>query len=61
MVDGTGLIGLAVRQFNVGYELAGQRVTLRMDGTQMAVISHDGTLLRTLPCPVPPGDRHRLR
>jgi hypothetical protein len=34
---------------------------LRMDGTQMAVISHDGELLRTMPCPVPPADRHRLR
>jgi hypothetical protein len=27
----------------------------------MTVISHDGELLRTLPCPVPPRDRHRLR
>jgi hypothetical protein len=27
----------------------------------MAVISHDGTLIRTLPCPVPARDRHRLR
>jgi hypothetical protein len=33
MVNGTGLIGLAGRQFSVGYEPAGQRVTLRMDGT----------------------------
>jgi hypothetical protein len=24
-------------QFNVGYQLAGQRVTLRMDGTQMTI------------------------
>jgi transposase InsO family protein len=61
MVNGVGLVGLAGRQLNVGYELAGQRVTLRMDGTQMAVISVDGELLRTLPCPVPPTDRHRLR
>jgi transposase InsO family protein len=61
MVNGTGLVGLAGVQLNAGYELAGQRVTLRMDGTQMAVISHDGELLRTLPCPVPPADRHRLR
>ena len=61
MVNGTGLIGLAGRQFNVGCQLAGQRVTLRMDGTQMTVISHDGELLRTMPCPVPPGERHRLR
>jgi transposase InsO family protein len=61
MVNGTGLIGLAGRQLTVGYELAGQRVTLRMNGTQMTVISHDGTLLRTLPCPVAPGDRIGLR
>jgi hypothetical protein len=61
MVNGTGLVALAGRQVNAGYELAGQRVTLRMDGTQMAVISHDGELLRTLPCPVPPAERPRLR
>jgi hypothetical protein len=57
MVNGTGLIGLAGRQLNVGYDLAGQRVTLRMDGTQMAVLSHDGVLLRTRPCPVPAAGR----
>jgi hypothetical protein len=55
------LVGLAGTQVNVGYELAGQRVTLRIDGTQMAVISYDGELLRTLRCPVPLEDRHRLR
>ena len=61
VVNGVGLVGLAGTQLSVGYELAGQRVTLRMDGTQMAVIGHDGKLLRTLPCPVPAADRHRLR
>jgi transposase InsO family protein len=61
MVNAAGLAGLAGAQLNVGYELAGQRVTLRMDGTQMAIIGHDGTLLRTMPCPVPGPDRLRLR
>jgi transposase InsO family protein len=61
MVNAHGLAGLAGAQVNVGYELAGQKVTLRMDGTQMAVISHDGTLLRTMPCPVAARDRVRLR
>ena len=56
-----GLAGLAGAQFNVGYQLAGQRVVLRMDGTQMAVITGDGELARTMPCPVPAGDRYRLR
>jgi transposase InsO family protein len=61
MVNAVGLAGLAGAQVNVGFELAGQRVTLRMEGTQMAAVSHDGELLRTLPCPVPQRDRHRLR
>jgi hypothetical protein len=60
-VNATGLVGLAGAQFNVGYQLAGQRVTLRMDGTQMTVITGDGELARTMPCPVPAGDRYRLR
>jgi hypothetical protein len=60
-VNATGLVGLAGAQLNVGYQLAGQRVTLRMDGTQMMVITGDGELARTMPCPVPAGDRYRLR
>lgn len=52
-VNAAGLAGLAGGQVNVGYELARQRVIPRMDGTQMAVISRDGILLRTMPCPVP--------
>jgi len=30
-------------------------------GLLMTVISHDAALLRTLPCPVPALERHRLR
>ena len=60
-VNAAGLAGLAGAQVNVGYQLAGQRVTLRMDGTQMMVITSDGELARTMPCPVPAGDRYRLR
>ena len=43
-VNAAGLAGLAGAQVNVGYQLAGQRVTLRMDGTQMMVITSDGEL-----------------
>jgi hypothetical protein len=50
-VNGVGLVALAGEQLTVGYELAGQRVTLLMHGTQMPVISHDGTL--RAPCPAP--------
>ena len=60
-VNATGLISLADQQVSVGLQLAGQRVTLRMEGPLMAVLSHDGMLLRTLACPVPAQKRHRLR
>jgi hypothetical protein len=60
-VNACGLAGLAGAQVSVGYQLAGQRVIVRMEGTQMAVITGDGELARTMPCPVPAGDRFRLR
>jgi len=60
-VNATGLAGLAGGQVSVGYQLAGQRVTLRMEGPLMAVIGHDGTLLRTMACPIPAPQRYRLR
>jgi transposase InsO family protein len=60
-VNATGLISLADQQVGVGSPLAGQRVTLRMEGPLMAVLGHDGTLLRTMACPVPVASRSRLR
>jgi hypothetical protein len=59
-VNAHGVADLAGAQLNVGYQLAGQRVILRMDGTQVMVITGDGELARTMPCPVPAGDRFRL-
>jgi hypothetical protein len=60
-VNGCGMVSLAGAQLNVGYQLAGQRVIVRMDGTQMMVITSDGELLRAMPCPVAPAERPRLR
>ncbi|HEY2261432.1 MAG TPA: integrase core domain-containing protein, partial [Streptosporangiaceae bacterium] len=60
-VSAAGLISLAGAQLNVGCQLAGQRVIVRMDGTQMMVITGDGELVRTMPCPVPADGRPRLR
>lgn len=57
MVNGCGLTCLAGTQFNVGAQLAGQRITLRMDGPLMTLIDATGTM----PCPVPPAERHNLR
>jgi transposase InsO family protein len=61
LVNARGLAGLAGRQVSVGYQLAGQKITLRMDGTQMAITGQAGTLLRTMACPVPPDQRPKLR
>jgi hypothetical protein len=52
-VNATGLVSLAGQQVGVGSPLARQRVTLRMEGPLMAVLGHDGTLLRTMACPIP--------
>jgi hypothetical protein len=60
-VNATGLISLADQQVGIGLPLAGQRITLRMEGTLMAVLGSDGTLLRTLACPIPADRRYRLR
>jgi hypothetical protein len=60
-VNATGLVSLAGQQVGVGSPLAGQRVTLRMEGPLMAVLGHDGTLLPTMACPIPADRRSRLR
>jgi hypothetical protein len=60
-VNATGLVSLGDQQVGVGSPLAGQRVTLRMEGPLMAVLGHDGSLLRTMACPIPADRRYRLR
>ena len=54
LVNGIGGITLANRLILVGSPLAGQRARIRLDGQLMHVITQDGVLWRTLPCPIPP-------
>jgi hypothetical protein len=61
LVNGTGGVTLLNRLVLVGFPLAGQRARLRLDGQLMHVITQDGKLWRTLACPIPPGQRHRLQ
>jgi hypothetical protein len=61
LVTGTGGVTLGSRLILVGSPLAGQRARIRLDGQLMHVITQDGVLWRTLPCPIPPGQRHRLQ
>ncbi len=60
VVNTHGLITLGGRRVSVGQPLAGQRVTLRLEGAVAHVIA-DGVLARTIPAPVPPELRGRLR
>jgi hypothetical protein len=61
LVNGIGGVTLLNRLILVGSPLAGQRARIRLDGQLMHVLTQDGVLWRTLPCPIPPGQRHRLQ
>ena len=59
-VDASGNADLAGHKVKVGAELARGKVTLRLDGHLIHVIC-DGALAKTLPSPIPAGDRAGLR
>jgi putative transposase len=61
LVNAAGIITLGNQVVQVGSPLAGQRARIRLDGQVMHVITQDGVLWRTLPCPIPPGQRHKLQ
>jgi transposase InsO family protein len=61
LVNSAGIISLGQQVVQAGSPLAGQRARIRLDGQVMHVITQDGILWRTLPCPIPPGQRHRLQ
>jgi transposase InsO family protein len=61
LVNAAGVITLGNQVIQVGSPLAGQRARIRIDGQVMHVITQDGVLWRTLPCPIQPGQRHRLQ
>jgi hypothetical protein len=59
-VNASGNISVGSHVISAGSPLAGQRVTVRLDGP-VAQILADGTMVRTIACPVPQPARHRLR
>jgi hypothetical protein len=59
-VTAIGMVALGGRFLQVGSPLAGQRVTLRLEEHLVHVVV-DGQLWRTLPSPVDPDARGRLR
>lgn len=61
LVSSSGIITPGNQVVPVGPPLAGQRARIRLDGQIMHVITQDGKLWRTLPCPIPPAERHKLQ
>ena len=59
VVNACGLVGLGGKRFGVGSPLAGRRVTLRLEGELLYVVS-DGVLVRTMASPVDPDNLPRL-
>jgi hypothetical protein len=59
-VNASGNVSLGDHVISAGLPLAGQRVTLRLDGPVAHVLA-GGVLARTVTCPVPPEARPRLR
>jgi hypothetical protein len=60
-VNAVGYVGLGGRNCNIGWAFAGQRVTLRLDGTVLKVLDEHRMLLATLPSPLPASRCGRLR
>jgi hypothetical protein len=61
LVNSAEIITLGNQVIQIGSPLAGQRARVRLDGQVMHVLTQDGILWRTLPCPIQPGQRHRLQ
>jgi hypothetical protein len=59
-VSASGNVSVGDHTIGAGVPLAGQRVTLRLEGP-LAHILANGTLVRTVACPVPETSRSRLR
>jgi transposase InsO family protein len=59
-VNASGNVSVGNHVISAGLPLAGQRVTLRLDGPVAHILS-GGTVARTVACPVPQHDRARLR
>ena len=59
-VSASGNVSIGNHVISAGSPLAGRRVTLRLDGPVTHILVN-GTIVRTVTCPVPEAARHRLR
>ena len=59
-VNGVGLVGIGGKQFRVGFDLAGQRVRIHLEGDVGHVV-RDGVVIRSFACALDPAKRQRLQ
>ncbi len=60
-INATGLLALAGGQHSVGFHLAGQRVTVRVDRGVLHLLGPDRVVLRSLPNPLTAAEMSRIR
>ncbi|MFB9691503.1 IS481 family transposase [Amorphoplanes digitatis] len=60
-INACGLLALAGRQHPVGFHLAGQRVTVRIDHGVLHLLGSDRAVLRSLPNPLTTPEQGRIR
>lgn len=60
-INAAGLLALAGRQHPVGFHLAGQRVTVRVDRGVLHLLGPDWVVLRSLPNPLTASEVSRIR
>jgi hypothetical protein len=58
--NGVSVVSLAGRSIPIGFQHAGRRVTLRLDGPLLHLLV-DGVLTRSMPAPIPAEQRYRIR
>ena len=59
-VNAVGLVGIGGKQFRVGFDLAGQRVRIHLEG-DIGHVVRDGVVIRSFACALDPGKRQRLQ
>jgi hypothetical protein len=59
-VSASGNVSIGDHTISVGLPLAGQRITVRLDGLVAHIVA-SGAVVRTVACPVPQAARSRLR
>jgi hypothetical protein len=59
-VNAAGLVSVGDKQFSVGFDLAGQRVRIHLEG-DVGHVLRDGVVVRSFACALEPSKRQRIQ